>query len=92
SYTWMTRPNGTAIEIVGGDNGVTTFNHFETNINYRLQGNLYLTGGMDLYVRHTYYKDMHLEIIDSDDGLFTISSLKWDSKQIGAHLMITYKF
>ncbi len=91
-FTWMTRPNGTTIEIDGGDNGVTTFNHLEASINYRLIHNLYLTGGFDLYTRHTYYKDMALYFTPKPDGLLGIYGLKWDSKQIGAHLMITYKF
>lgn len=91
-YTWMTRPNGASIEIDGGDNGVTTFNHFETNINYRLIRHLYLTGGFDLYTRHTYYKDMILYILDNQTKMAAVSGLKWDSRQIGAHIMLTYKF
>lgn len=92
SYTWMIQPNGSEIEIDGGDNGVTTFNHFETNINYRLLRHLYVTAGIDLYARHTYYKDMYVYVFNSSDGLASIADLKWDSKQIGAHLMLTYKF
>ncbi len=91
-YTWMTRPNGYSIEIDGGDNGVTTFNHFETTVNYRLIHHLYLSAGFDLYSRHTYYKDMNLYILDGPNGMASISGLKWDSKQVGAHIMLTYKF
>lgn len=91
-YTWMTRPNGTEIEIDGGDNGVTTFNHLEACINYRLIKNLYLTCGMDLYTRHTYYKDMVLFIKNDPSGLAAIADLKWDSRQLGTHVMLTYKF
>lgn len=92
SYTWMTRPNGTAIEIEGGDNGVTTFNHMEANVNYRLMKNLYLTGGMDLYVRNTDYKDMMIYVWDRSEGLSHVFSLDWSSKQLGAHILLTYKF
>lgn len=91
-YTWMTRPNGATIEIDGGDNGVTTFNHLEASVNYKLHKHIYLTGGFDLYSRHTYYKDMVLYILNNPSGLSEIYGLKWDSKQIGAHLMLTYKF
>ncbi len=91
-YTWMTRPNGTTIEIDGGDNGVTTFNHLEASINYKLIRHLYLTGGFDLYTRHTYYKDMVLHISSKNNEFPGIYGLKWDSKQIGAHIMLTYKF
>ncbi|MDE6023096.1 MAG: hypothetical protein K2G13_06295, partial [Muribaculaceae bacterium] len=92
SHTWLTRPNGSVIEIEGGDNGVTTFNHFEANIYYRLYRNLYLNGGMDLYVRNTYYNDMIIYIKDDPSGSSGIDNLKWNSKQIGAHVMLTYKF
>lgn len=92
SYNWMNRPNGSIIEIVGGDNSVTTFNHFETNFNYRLLRHLYLTVGLDLYARHTYYKDMSLYIMNSSDGQTEMKNPKWDSKQFGAHILLTYKF
>lgn len=91
-YTWMTRPNGATIEIDGGDNGVTTFNHFEASVNYKLLKHIFLSAGFDLYTRHTYYRDMHLYIFQATEGLSEIADLKWDSRQIGAHLMLTYKF
>lgn len=92
SYTWMTRPNGALIEIEGGDDGVTTFNHFETNVYYKLYRNLYLNACLDLYVRNTRYKDMSLNILDSKIGRACIRDFKLTSKQLGAHLMLTYKF
>lgn len=92
SYTWLTRPNGHSIQIEGGDNGVTSFNHLEVNVNYALTGNLYLTGGMDFYMRKTKYKDMDLLIKLQDGEWISMKNLKWESKQIGAHLMLTYKF
>ncbi len=91
-YTWMTRPNGATIEIDGGDNGVTTFNHFEASVNYLLMKHVYLSAGFDLYTRHTYYRDMYLYIFQAPEGLSEIADLKWDSRQIGAHIMLTYKF
>lgn len=100
-FTWMMRPNGTAVEIEGGDNGITTFNHLEANVNYRLWRNLYLTAGMDFYSRHTHYPDLTVKATaspgDPDDtgyrtGRIEITRPIWTSKQIGAHLMATYKF
>lgn len=92
SHSWLTRPNGSLIEIEGGDNGVTTFNHFEANFYFKLYKNLYLNGGMDLYVRNTYYRDMVLYILDDPLASAGIENMKWNSKQIGAHVMLTYKF
>ncbi len=92
SHTWMTSPNGSSIGIEGGDNGVTTFNHFEANFYFKLYRNLYLNGGMDLYSRNTYYKDMTIYIMDDPVAASGIDNLKWNSKQIGAHVMLTYKF
>ena len=92
SYTWMTRPNGNTIQIEGGDNGVTSFNHLEANVNYRLKNNFYLTGGIDFYCRNTHYKDMRLAILPSFERDLVITNPKWNSRQIGAHMMMTYKF
>lgn len=92
SYTWMTRPNGHTIQIEGGDNGVTSFNHLEANINYRLKRNFYLTGGVDFYCRNTSYKDMNLVVLPAFNRDLGINNPKWNSRQVGAHLMMTYKF
>lgn len=92
SSTWMIRPNSETIQIEGGDNGVSTFNHFEADVNFKLKGNLYFTEGFDIYNRHTYYKDMVLNVANDYEGHTRISDLKWNSKQIGAHIMLTYKF
>ncbi|MDE6341852.1 MAG: hypothetical protein K2K93_06000, partial [Muribaculaceae bacterium] len=89
---WMFRPDATNIEIEGGDNGVTTFNHLGAEINYRLIKNLYLSAGTDLYVRNTKYKDMYLRVLHNNQYYLDIRNPKWNSKQLGAHLMLTYKF
>lgn len=94
-YTWMTRPDGAAVEIDGGDNGRTTFDHLEASVNYRLHKNLYITAGLDFYERHTHYPDMSLGIFDSSDrnslSMWT-DSFYVKSQQLGAHVMATYKF
>ncbi|MDE5773393.1 MAG: DUF3943 domain-containing protein, partial [Muribaculaceae bacterium] len=54
-FTWMMRPDGEKVQIDGGDNGITTFDHLEVSTNYRLHNNFYLTLGLDYYERHTHY-------------------------------------
>lgn len=92
SASWMFRPDGMSIEIEGGDNGTTTFNHLDAEVNYRLIRNVYLTGGMDFYIRNTKYKDMYLRALYENESYLDIRNLNWKSKQIGAHVMLTYKF
>ncbi len=92
---WMFRPDGERLLIEGGDNGRSTFDHLEASVNYRILKNLYLTGGLDLYTRHTHYPDMKIGIYEHpDDKLpFTwTNSYYVKSQQIGVHLMATYKF
>ncbi|MDE6554231.1 MAG: DUF3943 domain-containing protein [Muribaculaceae bacterium] len=92
---WMLRPNGGMIHIVGGDNGKTTFNHLEASVNYRLYRNLFLTGGLDLYTRHTHYPDMYIGFYDEPKDLHPsviTDSFYFSSQQLGAHVMATYKF
>ncbi|MDE5585970.1 MAG: DUF3943 domain-containing protein, partial [Muribaculaceae bacterium] len=92
-YLWMLRPNGVAVEINGGDNGITTIDHLEASVNYRLHQNLYLTAGMDFYERHTHYPDMTVTYRYSDTGpIATANSFYFKSQQLGAHVMATYKF
>ncbi len=87
SFIWYSAP-GLEIDIEGGDRGNTTFNHFEASVNYKLHNNFYITGGLDYYVRTTWYDDMHIE--------YNRKSSEWypcvQSKQLGSHLMLTYKF
>ncbi|MDE5869477.1 MAG: DUF3943 domain-containing protein [Muribaculaceae bacterium] len=90
-HIWMLKPDGIAVELLGGDNGITTFNHLEANVNYKLIKNLYLTGGLDFYTRNTKYKDLAVKI--KQPGLICeVYYYVMTSRQLGAHLMITYKF
>ena len=92
SFTWFSSP-GLEIDIAGGDQGVTSFNHLEGSVNYRLLRNFYLTGGLDFYVRTTRYKDMLIEYKTPQSGMSTTSYFPQVlSKQLGTHLMATYKF
>lgn len=91
SFDWALSPGQGFIEIEGGDNSLTSFNHLEFSANYRIHKNIYITAGMDFYTRHTQYKDMSMNIYNPS-VISTINALKWESKQLGAHLMMTYKF
>lgn len=94
-FTWMLRPNGEAVELIGGDNGLTTFDHVEASVNYRVHKNLYLTAGLDFYERHTHYPDLSVSFFDSGDKKLPsaiTSSFYFKSQQIGAHVMASYKF
>ena len=93
-YQWMLRPDGKILEIDGGDNGITTFDHLEASVNYRLCKNFYLTAGLDFYERHTHYPDMTaLHYSQEENGPVAIMySFYFKSQQLGAHLMATYKF
>lgn len=94
-FTWMMRPNGDRVQIDGGDNGITTFDHLEASVDYRLYKNLYLTAGLDFYERHTHYPDMKISFYDASEkkrpNAWT-DSFYVKSRQLGAHLMATYKF
>lgn len=94
---WMISPSGNSIELDGGDSGTTLFNHLEASVNYRLHKNLYLTAGMDFYSRNTRYSDLIMKVTDNPrnpDSFpnYIVGFPVWESKQIGAHLMLTYKF
>lgn len=97
-YTWMMRPNGGKVELNGGDNGITTFNHLEASVNLRLHRYLYLSAGMDYYTRHTHYPDLIIKYAapPTEERQYEpaklTDDLTWISKQIGAHVMLTYKF
>lgn len=80
-FDWSLTPAGKPVNIQG-DNSVATFNHLEAQVNYRLWQRLYLTAGVDFYTRHTAYG---MKI-----GNTNYPSI--ESKQIGVHLMLTYKF
>lgn len=91
NFLWYSAP-GLEIEIEGGDRGNSTFNHLEGSVNYKLHNNLYITGGIDYYVRTTRYNDMKILWKHPNNR----NSSEWypcvQSKQLGTHLMLTYKF
>lgn len=85
NYDWSLTPEGKPVD-VQGDVSHSSFNHLEASVNYRLWKRLFLTGGIDFYSRRTEYTDMSIRL-----GSTTISSPIVNSKQLGFHLMLTYK-
>lgn len=69
-----------------GDASHSSFNHLEASVNYRLWKRLFLTGRIDFYSRRTEYTDMSIRMDNT-----IISSPIVRSKQLGFHLMLTYK-
>lgn len=82
---WSMTPDGKPINVLG-DESRSSFNHFEVSVNFQLWKRLYLTAELDIYSRHTYYENMKMEIGSG----FTYNPIV-DSKQLGLHLMLTYK-
>ena len=85
NYDWSLTPEGKPVD-VQGDASNSSFNHLEASVNYRLWKRLYLTGGIDYYSRKTEYTDMSIKMNNT-----TLSSPIVRSKQLGFHLMLTYK-
>lgn len=85
NYDWSLTPEGEPVD-VQGDASHSLFNHLEASVNYRLWKRLFLTSGIDFYLRRTEYTDMSIRM-----GNTTISSPIVRSKQLGFHLMLTYK-
>jgi hypothetical protein len=81
---WSTTPNDKPINIQG-DRSRSTFNHFEATLKYRLMKKIAISTGVDFYWRSTYYNDLQIR-----DGGGLVSYPTVYSKQIGAHLMLTY--
>jgi hypothetical protein len=81
---WSTTPNGKPINIQG-DRSRSTFNHLDATLKYRLKKKIAISTGIDFYWRSTYYNDLQIR-----DGGGLVSYPKVYSKQIGAHLMLTY--
>ncbi|MDE7347902.1 MAG: DUF3943 domain-containing protein [Muribaculaceae bacterium] len=91
-FVWLSSP-GLEIDIIGGDHGITTFNHLEGSVNYKIHKNLFLTGGIDFYLRKTRYEDMQIDYkIPYASGGTTTYYPSVLSKQLGAHVMASYKF
>lgn len=85
NYDWSLTPDGKPVD-VQGDSSHSSFNHLETSVNYRLWKRLYLTCGIDFYSRRTEYTGMSIRINNT-----AINSPVIDSRQLGVHLMLTYK-
>lgn len=84
NVNWSTTPEGKPVNIQG-DKSNSTFNHLETTLKYRMWKRLYLSAGMDFYWRTTSYKDLQIR----ERSIVTVWP-RVHSKQIGAHLMLTY--
>lgn len=70
---------------VQGDASRSRFNHFEVAADYRIWRRLWLAFGLDFYTRHTRYNMEH------EEGGFVIADPVIESRQLGCHLMLTYK-
>ncbi len=84
-YDWSLTPEGKPVD-VQGDASHSSFNHMEASVNYRLWKRLFLSGGIDFYSRRTEYSDMSIRTNN-----YVISSPIVCSKQLGFHLVMTYK-
>lgn len=84
NYDWSLTPDGAPVD-VQGDSSHAWFNYFEASVIYKLRGRLYLTGCLDLYTRSTLYPDYF--ILSGNQGG---PPFVW-SRQMGLHLMLTYK-
>ena len=89
-YTWggYNQNNMTeeGLEDVMGDASRSWFNHLECQVNYRLWQRLYLSVGVDYYLRQTNYSDHTV----SGDFYSTHTPII-RSNQFGFHAMLTYK-
>lgn len=83
-YDWSLTPEGKPVN-VQGDTSRSSFNHFETAVNYNIWKRLSVTAGIDFYRRFTRYEGSILSNGSS------ISFPAIESKQIGLHLMLTYR-
>ena len=80
-FDWSTTPDGKPVD-VQGDTSRSIFNHFEATASWRMWKRLYLTAGFDMYIRKTYYDSF--SVADVFNPII-------ESKQLGFHLMLTYK-
>lgn len=85
NYDWSLTPEGKPVNIPG-DSSKARFNHLEIQVNYRLCKDLYISGGIDLYSRQTYYDGMTIT-----DGNNVTYFPTIESDQFGAHLLLTYR-
>ncbi|MEZ3464882.1 DUF3943 domain-containing protein [Muribaculum intestinale] len=85
-FDWSTTTEGKPVNIQG-DASNSIFNHFEASLSYRLWRSLFLTGGFDMYIRNTHYDGMTV----SNGQSMTVNPII-ESKQLGFHLMLKYRF
>ncbi|MDO4334247.1 MAG: DUF3943 domain-containing protein [Bacteroidales bacterium] len=83
-FDWSTTPEGKSVNIQG-DKSNSTFNHLEASLKYRLWERLFISAGADFYWRTTSYEDLEIRAW----GGWTVYPIL-HSKQIGAHVMLTY--
>ena len=81
---WATSPEGKPVNIQG-DRSTSTFNRLEATLKYHMWKRLHLYAGVDFNWRTTNYND-----IEITEGRVTTKYPIVHSKQIGAHLMLTY--
>lgn len=84
-FDWSLTPEGAPVD-VQGDSSTSSFNHLEVAALYKLSKRFYLTGGFDLYMRRTDYDGVKIK-----EGNSETSNPRIESKQLGFHLMLTYK-
>lgn len=83
-FDWSTTPEGKPVNIQG-DKSNSSFNHLEASLKCRLWKRLYLSAGADFYWRTTSYEDLEIRA----GGGWAVGP-RVHSKQIGAHVMLTY--
>ena len=81
NFDWSLTPDGAPVD-VQGDRSNSSFNHLEVAVNYKLWKKLYITGGFDMYIRNTHYDGLKIR---------ETTSPRIESKQLGLHIMLTYK-
>lgn len=85
-FDWSLTPEGKPVDVQGNESR-SSFNHFEFAVSRRLWKRLYLTAGIDMYHRVTRYSGMRITIDNAHTDTPIITS-----SQLGAHLMLTWRF
>ena len=84
-FDWSLTPEGRPVNIQG-DSSVASFNHFEAQLNYRIHKRLFLSAGVDFYNRWSKYDSVKVTLSGA-----TTYTPHIESKQIGFHILVTYK-
>lgn len=87
-FDWSATPEGKPVNIQG-DKSKAFFNHFETNLKFRLWNRLYLDFGLDWYHRQTNYYDMKVTVVE-EGTFFSTTTPIITSNQLGMHMMLSY--